>query len=295
MNENEHLIGRRHFLRVAGLSGLLIPFLKSRPRSVAPDAAKATFETFAGFEAGLNCGYNFNSFVIGSCNQFAHEAASAVARSPGGTYNPLLLYGAAGLGKTHLMHAIAWQAAPALQGRVIYRSGERLTNEFIEAIRNGALEQFRRRYGHADLLLIGDLQFLSGMKRSQEEFFNMFKTLFDGHKQIVLSVTRHPAEIPGIDQRLLPRFERGLTAELKPPDMATRLAILHKKVDSLEIELKSWIFEFIAERIRLNMRRMEGALMSVAFYSLHSGPDINTKKLEYLLRDILDQEAKEAV
>ncbi len=177
----------------------------------------------------------------------------------------------------------------------MYLSSEKFTNEFIDAIQNNSLVKFRKRYRQADMLLIDDIQFFSGKERSQEEFFHTFNTLFDGHKQIVLSSDRPPAEIQNLEQRLVSRFEWGLTAELQPPDIETRLAILRKKAESLAIKLDSSILEFLAQRIRTNVRRLEGALMRVASFASLSGTPIGTEAIEHLLKDILHEEGRRTI
>jgi len=217
---------------------------------------------------GMNPRNTFDTFVVGSNNQFAHAAALAVAQSPAKTYNPLFVYGGVGLGKTHLMQAIGQHISLRNKGsKVLYISSERFTNEFIDAIQNSTLVKFRKRYRQADVLLIDDIQFLAGKERSQEEFFHTFNTLFDGHKQIVLSSDRPPSEIANLEARLVSRFEWGLTAELQPPDIETRTAILRKKAQLLHIKLDNEIIEFLAQRIRTNVRRLEGALMRVASFT----------------------------
>jgi len=245
---------------------------------------------------GMNPRNTFATFVVGTNNQFAHAASLAVAQSPARTYNPLFIYGGVGLGKTHLMQAIGQSVAertPAV--KVMYLSSEKFTNEFIDAIQNNSLVKFRKRYRQADLLLIDDIQFFSGKERSQEEFFHTFNTLFDGHKQIVLSSDRPPAEISNLEQRLVSRFEWGLTAELQPPDIETRLAILRKKAETLTIKVESRILEFLAQRIRSNVRRLEGALMRVASYASLSETVMNTETIEHLLKDILHEESRRTV
>jgi chromosomal replication initiator protein len=247
---------------------------------------------------GMNPRNTFSTFVVGANNQFAHAASLAVAQAPARTYNPLFVYGGVGLGKTHLMQAIGQsvtERSPAT--KVMYLSSEKFTNEFIDAIQNNSLVKFRKRYRQADLLLIDDIQFFSGKERSQEEFFHTFNTLFDGHKQIVLSSDRPPAEIANLEQRLVSRFEWGLTAELQAPDIETRLAILRKKAESLTIKLESSILEFLAQRIRSNVRRLEGALMRVASYVSLSGNGntIGTEAIEHLLKDILHEEGRRTV
>lgn len=246
---------------------------------------------------GLNPRNTFESFVVGANNQFAHAACVAVAQSPGKTYNPLFFYGGVGLGKTHLMHAIGHQILAKKKGvKVLYISSERFTNEFIDAIQTGGLIKFRKRYRQADVLLIDDIQFLAGKERSQEEFFHTFNALFDGHKQIVLSSDRPPSEIQNLENRLVSRFEWGLTAELQPPDVETRVAILRKKAAGMDIKIGNEVLEFLAERIRTNVRRLEGALMRVASYiSLNDGQTPPMERIEHLLKDLLQEEARRAI
>ena len=245
---------------------------------------------------GMNPRYTFESFVVGQNNQYAQAASKAVADTPAKTYNPLFLYGGVGLGKTHLMQAIG-QAMLAKKKnlRVIYISSERFTNEFIDAIQHSTLVKFRKKYRLADVLLIDDIQFLAGKERSQEEFFHTFNALFDGHKQIVMSSDRPPSEIANLEGRLVSRFEWGLTAELQPPDIETRMAILRKKAETMHIKLAPEIFEFLAKRIRTNVRRLEGALMRVASFASLSGRSLTQENVEHLLKDILQEEARRTV
>ena len=245
---------------------------------------------------GMNPRNTFEAFVVGANNQFAQAACKAVAEAPARTYNPLFIYGGVGLGKTHLMHAIGYAIAARKKSKVVYITSETFTNEFIDAIQNNTLIKFRKRYRQADVLLIDDIQFLADKGRTQEEFFHTFNTLFDGHKQIVLSSDRPPSEIANLETRLVSRFEWGLTAELQVPDSETRLAILGKKAQGMEMKLPKEILEFLAERIRSNVRRLEGALMRVASYvSLHEGHIPAREKIEHLLKDILHEEARRAI
>ncbi len=251
----------------------------------------------SGAGSGFNPRNSFDAFVVGPTNQFAHAACKAVADAPARTYNPLFIYGGVGLGKTHLMHAIG-QAITAKRkpGKVVYITSEAFTNEFIDAIQNNTLIKFRKRYRQADVLLIDDIQFLADKGRTQEEFFHTFNTLFDGHKQIVLSSDRPPSEIANLETRLVSRFEWGLTAELQAPDTETRVAILRKKVQGVEVKVDDNILQFLAERIRTNVRRLEGALMRVASYvSLNNGRSPGMDRIEHLLRDILNEEARRAI
>ena len=245
---------------------------------------------------GLNPRNTFESFVVGPNNEIAHAASLAVAQAPARTYNPLFVYGGVGLGKTHLMQAIGqyvWTKKKNM--KVIYLSSELFINEFIDAIQHSNLVKFRKRYRQADLLLIDDIQFLGGKERSQEEFFHTFNTLFDGHKQIVLSSDRPASEIANLEQRLVSRFEWGLTAELQPPDIETRLAILRKKAHSMQIKLRDEIFQFLASRIRTNVRRLEGALMRVASFASLSGKELTQEAIEHLLKDILQEEGRHSI
>ncbi len=245
---------------------------------------------------GLNPRNTFESFVIGPNNEIAHAASLAVAKSPAKTYNPLFIYGGVGLGKTHLMQAIGqFIGGTGKQTRVMYLSSELFINEFIDAIQHNNLVKFRKRYRQADLLLIDDIHFLGGKERSQEEFFHTFNTLFDGHKQIVLSSDRPASEIANLEHRLVSRFEWGLTAELQPPDVETRLAILRKKAHTLQIKLHADIFDFLANRIKTNVRRLEGALMRVASFASLSGRELTQEVVEHLLKDILQEEARRSV
>lgn len=248
-------------------------------------------------QSGLNSRFTFGSFVVGVANQFAHAACTAVASKPGKTYNPLFIYGGVGLGKTHLMQAIGLKILESRKNaKVLYITSERFANDFIDAIQSSSLPKFRRKYRQADVLLIDDIQFLGGKERSQEEFFHTFNALFDGHKQIVLSSDRPPSEIANLEDRLVSRFEWGLTAEMQPPDVETRVAILGKKASDMKIRLPREIFQFLAERIRTNVRRLEGALMRVAsFVSLNDGKLPDTPQLEQLLKDILQEEARRAI
>ncbi len=245
---------------------------------------------------GMNPRNTFENFVVGANNQFAHAACLAVGKTPGKVYNPLFFYGGVGLGKTHLMHAIGQHVLANRKGaKVAYVTSEKFTNEFIDAIQNGSLVKFRKRYRQVDVLLIDDIQFLAGKERSQEEFFHTFNTLFDGHKQIVLSSDRPPAEIGNLEPRLVSRFECGMTAELQLPDVETRTAILQKKAAALGVKIEPELIAFLAQRIRTNIRRLEGALMRVASFISLSGGNPSPDRVETLLKDLLQEEARRSV
>ncbi len=246
--------------------------------------------------SGLNSAYTFSSFVVGSNSQFAHAACLAVANKTGVGYNPLFIHGGPGLGKTHLMQAIGQEILklrPA--SRVVYLTCEKFTNEFIDAVRRGDLEKFRRRYRSTDVLLIDDVQFLAGKERSQEEFFHTFNTLLDGRNQVVLTCDRPACEIKNLEPRLISRFECGLTVEMQVPQMETRLAILRKKSIDWKVKVDESILNFLAEKIRSNVRRLEGALMRVATYASLAGEGVSVEKVEHLLRDLLREDASRQV
>jgi chromosomal replication initiator protein len=247
-------------------------------------------------EVEFNPKNTFDSFVVGNNNNFAHAAALAVAQQPGKSYNPLFLYGGVGLGKTHLLHAIGQHVTGHRKGaRVAYLSSERFTNEYIEGIQNNQLGRFRKKYRHTEVLLIDDIQFLAGKERIQEEFFHTFNTLHEAGKQIVLTCDRPASEIQNLEQRLVSRFEWGLVTDLLPPDIETRLAILRKKAASLGVELPEDIFNFLAHRIRANIRRLEGALHRVAAYANLTERKLTVEVVEGLLREVLHEEGKFAV
>jgi chromosomal replication initiator protein len=244
----------------------------------------------------LNARYTFDTFVVGPNSNFAHAAARAVAQSPAKAYNPLFIYGGVGLGKTHLMQAIGHIASSEGKvSRVCYLTCEQFTNDFIQAIQNNTLIKFRKKYRQVDVLLIDDVQFLANKERMQEEFFHTFNTLFDAHKQIVLSSDRPAGEIASLETRLVSRFEWGLVTELQPPDLETRIAILKKKAALIDVKLSDQVIEFLAEKIRTNIRRLEGALVRVASYTSLTGKEVTRDALESLLRDALHEEAKRSV
>ena len=244
-------------------------------------------------ELPFNPKNTFDTFVVGNNNTFAHAAAIAVSQQPGKSYNPLFLYGGVGLGKTHLLHAIGQYVVNHKKGaRVTYVSTEKFTNEFIDAIQNNQLVRFRRKYRQSDVFLIDDIQFLAGKERIQEEFFHTFNTLHESRKQIVLTCDRPASEIQNLEQRLVSRFEWGLVTDLQPPDVETRLAILRKKEKTMGVELPEEILNFLAQRIRTNIRRLEGALVRVTSFAALTGKKLSLEVVEGLLREILHEEGR---
>jgi chromosomal replication initiator protein len=239
----------------------------------------------------LNSKYTFDTFIVGPSNNFAHAATLAVAQSPARAYNPLFIYGGVGLGKTHLMQAIGNYAAannPRLS--ICYITSESFINEFIEALQRKALVPFRKKYRNTDILLIDDIQFLGGKEQMQEEFFHTFNSLFDNHKQIVMTCDRPASEIPDLEQRLVSRFEWGLVTELDAPNIETRIAILRNKAEAMNIDLEDEVLDYIAQHICSNIRRLEGGLIRAASYASLTGRELTLPMLDHLLRDTFDQE-----
>src|ERR1035441_8308182 len=249
-----------------------------------------------GGEIHFNPKNTFDTFVVGNNNNFAYAAALAVAQAPGKSYNPLFVYGGVGLGKTHLLHAIGQHASNARKSaRVAYVSSEKFTNEYIDGIQNNQLAKSRKKYRQTDVLLIDDIQFLAGKERIQEEFFHTFNALHEAHKQIVLTCDRPASEIQNLEQRLMSRFEWGLVTDLQPPDVEMRLAILQKKAQLMGVQLPEEIMQFLANRIRNNIRRLEGALIRVASYSVLTGKKLSLEVVEGLLREVLNEEGRCAI
>ncbi|MFY9913657.1 MAG: chromosomal replication initiator protein DnaA [Nocardioidaceae bacterium] len=238
----------------------------------------------------LNPKYIFETFVIGSSNRFAHAAAVAVAEAPGKAYNPLLIYGDSGLGKTHLLHAIGHYVRSLFTGaRVRYVSSEEFTNDFINAIRDDRAAGFQRRYRDVDVLLIDDIQFLEGKIQTQEEFFHTFNTLHNANKQIVITSDRPPKRLEALEDRLRNRFEWGLITDVQPPDLETRIAILRKKAATERLTAPPDVLEFIASKIQTNIRELEGALIRVtAFASLNRQP-VDLTLAEIVLKDLIPE------
>ncbi|MBC8385115.1 MAG: chromosomal replication initiator protein DnaA [Candidatus Cloacimonetes bacterium] len=238
----------------------------------------------------LNPNYNFDEFVIGKNNRFAHSASLAVAESPGNTYNPLFIYGESGMGKTHLMQAIGNFVLQEhiSQNRTFYITTEEFTNEMIDAIRNNSMPSFRNKFRNFDLLLIDDIHFLSKKEGTQEEFFHTFNALYEKKKQIVLTSDRPPKDIPDLEKRLITRFEWGLLADLKSPDFETRVAILKKKADFENIDLKYDVIKFIAENIFSNVRALEGSLIRILAYASYNNMATNEITVDIASEILID-------
>ena len=277
-----------------------LPATQQQPfGSVAPPpngSAPIQPATEAQGEARLNPKYTFETFVIGSSNRFAHAAAVAVAEAPGKAYNPQLIYGDSGLGKTHLLHAIGHYVRSLYTGaRVRYVSSEEFTNDFINAIRDDKASQFQRRYRDVDVLLIDDIQFLEGKIQTQEEFFHTFNTLHNANKQIVISSDRAPKRLEALEDRLRNRFEWGLITDIQPPDLETRIAILRKKAATERLTAPPEVLEFIASKVQTNIRELEGALIRVtAFASLNRQP-VDLSLAEIVLKDLIPEGSKPEV
>jgi chromosomal replication initiator protein len=243
-------------------------------------------------EPPLNPRYTFESFVVGSSNQFAHAAARAVAEVPSKSYNPLYIYGGVGLGKTHLMHAIGHYIMARNRQRVVYVSTDRFINEMINAIRFDRLQAFREKYRAVDVLLVDDIQFIAGKDRTQAEFFHVFNALHDSQRQIVISSDCPPRQIPTIEERLQSRFEWGLIADIQPPDIETKVAILRKKAEVEKVEIQENVALFIASKVRTNIRELEGSLIRLIAFASLTGREIDLDLTREVLKDLLQADDK---
>jgi len=243
--------------------------------------------------AGLNARYTFDTFIVGPSNQFAHAACRAVAEAPSRSYNPLFIYGGVGLGKTHLMHAVGQFVLDHDRTlKLTYISSERFMNEMINAVRYDRILDFRERYRTVDILLVDDIQFVSGKEGTQTEFFHTFNALYDAQKQIVLSSDRPPHEIPALEERLRSRFEWGLIADIQPPDLETKVAILKRKAEAEAVPLPDNVAIYIAGRIKSNIRELEGSLIRLIAYASLTGREISLELTQEVLKNIIDQDEK---
>jgi len=246
--------------------------------------------------AGLNPRYTFDTFIVGPSNQFAHAACRAVAEAPSRSYNPLFIYGGVGLGKTHLMHAVGQFVLQHDRNlKLTYISSERFMNEMINAVRYDRILDFRERYRSVDVLLVDDIQFVSGKEGTQTEFFHTFNALYDAQKQIVLSSDRPPHEIPALEERLRSRFEWGLIADIQSPDLETKMAILKRKAEAEAVPLPDNVAMYIAGRIKSNIRELEGSLIRLIAYASLTGREISLELTQEVLKNVIDQQDDKAV
>jgi chromosomal replication initiator protein len=280
-------------LKELSLEGTQLEFISSE---TGPAPAPASSQAKLDFDAvtpQLNPRYTFDTFIVGSSNQFAHAAAQAVAEQPSKSYNPLFLYGGVGLGKTHLMQAIGHaikRRNPLM--RLMYISSEKFTNEVIAALRFDRMASFRDRFRTVDVLMVDDIQYIAPRERTQDEFFHTFNALYDQQKQIILSSDSPPKEISAIEERLRSRFEWGLIADIQPPDLETKIAILHRKAESEGVRLPDDVAEFIARSIKTNIRELEGALIRLLAYGSLSGAELSVATAQQTLRNLIDKHEK---
>jgi chromosomal replication initiator protein len=259
----------------------------------AADAAESALERDSGAEqpGGLAPRYSFDTFIVGPSNQFAHAACRAVAEAPSRSYNPLFIYGGVGLGKTHLMHAVGHYVLNHLQTlKLTYISSERFMNEMINAVRYDRILDFRERYRSVDVLLVDDIQFIAGKEGTQNEFFHTFNALYDSQKQIVISSDCPPHEIPSLEERLRSRFEWGLIADIQPPDLETKVAILKRKAEAEGVPLPDTVAIYIAGKIKSNIRELEGSLIRLIAYASLTGREISLQLAQDVLRNVLQHD-----
>ena len=293
--EADRLVGRPFTIELLGELGdspnESSDRMKPATKSSSKSGSRLSGPALQGRSLGINPKNTFTNFIVGGGSELAHAACIAVSNAPAHAYNPLFLYGETGLGKTHLMHAVAHQALNRNPScRITYVSCEKFTNEFIRAIQENTLTKFRSRYRSVDYLLIDDIQFLAGKERIQEEFFHTFNDIYDSQRQIFLTSDRPAGEIDKIESRLLSRFQWGLVADIQAPDLETRVAILTRKADTMGISVEPEIIEFLAKNISRNVRRMEGALTRVAGYVGLTRKKADLDTVQRLLRDILREE-----
>lgn len=264
--------------------------IKPETTSSAPPSASATHKKQSANISFLNKNYSFDRFVVGSCNQFAHAASIAVAKQPAKQYNPLFIYGGSGLGKTHLLNAIGLMANdlhPSMN--IMYVSAEEFMNEMINSIRYDRMPKFREKYRNISCLLIDDIHFLAGKDRTQEEFFHTFNTLHDSGKQIVVTSDKFPKDIPNLESRLRSRFEWGLIADIQPPDIETKIAIIEKKIQENKINLPANVIHYIASHVESNIRELEGFLVRIGAYASLTGKEIDLDVVKEVLSSIVKQ------
>ena len=265
-----------------------LPHAESRTAASDTAPVNSLEPAFASAAGQLNTRFRFDNFVVGSCNQFAHAAARAVADSPSRSYNPLFIYGGVGMGKTHLMHAIGRELLDKYPSiRVVYTSSERFMNEMILCLRTNRMPSFQRHYRSADVLLVDDVQILGGKERMQEEFFHTFNELYDHQKQIVISSDSTPKSTPGLVERLRSRFEWGLMVDVQPPDLETKMAILDKKAELEGVALPEEVRIYIATKTKSNVRELEGALIKLIAYSSITGSPVTLQMAQQVLKYLI--------
>src|SRR3989454_6404174 len=290
---NDHIDVVLEAAQSAGIGEIDVIYITEKnPTEItnSPSQGKLDFDSI---DNTLNPKYTFDTFVVGSSNQFAHAAGLAVAEKPSKAYNPLFLYGGVGLGKTHLMHAIGHMIKLSnRQLRLTYVSTEKFTNEVINAIRYDKMLSFNERYRNNDVLLIDDIQFIAGKERTQEVFFHTFNSLYDAQKQIIISADCPPREIPTLEERLHSRFEWGLIADIQPPDLETKVAILKKKAERQNLAIPDNVAMYIASKIKSNIRELEGALVRLIAYCSLTGSEITLPMAQETLREILNFDEK---
>jgi len=285
---NDHIDVVLQAAQAAGIGDINVIYITERipiEGATSPSQGRLDFESI---QNTLNPKFTFETFVVGSSNQFAHAAAAAVAEKPSKAYNPLFLYGDVGLGKTHLMHAIGHAIKLNNKGlRLTYVSTEKFTNELIDAVRHDKLLGFRERYRNNDVLMIDDIEFIAGKERTQEEFFHTFNSLYDAQKQIIISGDCPPRKIPTLEERLHSRFEWGLIADIQAPDLETKVAIIRKKAERQNISIPDSVALYIASKVKSNIREIEGALVRLTAYSCLTRCEITLSKAQEILHETL--------
>ena len=293
-----------HFKNDSAAQATLIPEQNSSAptaqsgQRIVSDPAKQQPQSGSGYTIGqqtgnLNNQYTFETFVIGQNNELAHAASTAVAKNPGAQYNPLFIYGGVGLGKTHLMHAVGHRMlASNPNAKILYVTSEKFTNDYIAAIQTKKMDEFKKLYRNADMLLMDDVQFIAGKEQTQEEFFHTFNELRDKGKQIILTADRLPKDIPAIEQRLVSRFEWGMVADVGAPNLETRMAILQDKLRTKEVEIPKDVIEFIAENIVNNIRELEGALNKLLVYQQIENRPLTLDQAKNILASIVNAKKK---
>jgi chromosomal replication initiator protein len=291
--EQEYAEDIRSVARELGLRLDSIVYIPRLAAAASGDNASPSEPIFASAIGQINPKFRFDNFVVGSCNQFAHAAARAVANSPSRSYNPLFIYGGVGVGKTHLMHAIGRELLDQYPGmRIVYTSSERFMNEMISCFRSDRMPSFHRHYRSADVLLVDDIQILAGKERTQEEFFHTFNELYDHQKQIVISSDSTPKSTPNLTERLRSRFEWGLMVDIQAPDLETKMAILDKKAEMDGVVLPEDVRNYIATKTKSNVRELEGALVKLIAYSSVTGSAITLAMAQQVLKYLIPNQER---